>query len=97
MERDSFDDNVAFRKLLTRTLILPLALLGLFVRRVRGQILYLKTLNRWVDHTDQSSPRRTSSRSVPGLRNRPYAVLHSPVTQIFLTHTLGLKPRLPQP
>ncbi|MGA7743516.1 MAG: response regulator [Polyangia bacterium] len=53
MERDSLDDNVAFRKLLIRTLILPLALLGLLSAVFVGQILYLKTLNRWVDHTDQ--------------------------------------------
>ncbi|MGO9287938.1 MAG: CHASE3 domain-containing protein, partial [Polyangia bacterium] len=53
MARDSLDDNVAFRKLLTRTLVLPLALLGLLSAVFVGQILYLKTLNRWVDHTDQ--------------------------------------------
>jgi len=53
MERNPLDENIAFRKLLTRTLILPLALLGLLSAVFVGQILYLKSLNRWVDHADR--------------------------------------------
>jgi CHASE3 domain sensor protein len=34
-------------------LILPLALVVLLSAAFVGQILYLKSLNRWVDHTDQ--------------------------------------------
>ncbi|MGC4118671.1 MAG: response regulator [Myxococcales bacterium] len=46
-------DSASFRKVLDRTLILPLAVLTLLSAAFVGQVLYLKDLNQWVDHTDR--------------------------------------------
>src|SRR5580698_5382872 len=44
---------IAFRRLLTRSLMVPSALLGFLALVFLGQIMYLVSAAQWVDHTDQ--------------------------------------------
>src|SRR5208283_4984089 len=53
MDPGSPDDDVAFRKRLTRNLVVPFVLLGLLSAVFAVQIIYLSSLSAWVDHTDQ--------------------------------------------
>ena len=43
----------AFRRLLTRSVVVPVALLAILALVFLGQIFYLLSAARWVDHTDQ--------------------------------------------
>ncbi|BDG05485.1 response regulator [Anaeromyxobacter oryzae] len=53
MLRDAPDENSSFRRLLNRTVALPLVLLSLVCVAFIAQIVHLRNLNRWVDHTDR--------------------------------------------
>ena len=44
---------IAFRRLLTRSVIVPPAMLGFLALVFLGQIVYLLSAAQWVDHTDQ--------------------------------------------
>jgi CHASE3 domain sensor protein/phage shock protein A len=52
MHSDGFSPT-AFHRLVTRSVIMPPALLGVLALVFLGQILYLLSAAQWVDHTDQ--------------------------------------------
>ena len=45
--------QMTFRRLLTRSVVVPPALLGLLALVFLGQIVYLLSAAQWVDHTDR--------------------------------------------
>ncbi len=51
---------IAFRRLLTRSVMMPPALLGFLALGFLGQIMYLLSAAQWVDHTDQVIARANS-------------------------------------
>ena len=50
---DNHMDPAAFRRVLTRSVVAPLTLLGVLATVFVGLILYLLSAARWVDHTDR--------------------------------------------